>query len=112
MHKGGVKTNPANYRPVALNNKLTKLFERLIKKSLVEYLETNEIMNPTQHGFRQNRSTISQILSYYEDIISKLENGDEVDAFYLDISEAFDKVDRNILLEKLKELKITGKILK
>ena len=112
MHKGGVKSNPANYRPVALTNHLTKIFERIIKKSLVKYLESNEIMNPTQHGFRQNRSTISQILTFYEDIISKLENGDEVDAIYLDFSKAFDKVDHNILLQKLKQLKITGKILK
>ena len=40
---------------------------------MVEYLESNEVMNPAQHVFRHKRSTISQILSFYEDI-SKLEN--------------------------------------
>ena len=47
---------------------------------MAEYLESIEVMNPTQHGFRHSRSTISQILSFYKDIISKLENGNDVDA--------------------------------
>ena len=46
---------------------------------MAEYLESIEVMNPTQHGFRHSRSTISQILSFYKDI-SKLENGNDVDA--------------------------------
>ena len=52
-------------------------------------------MNPTLNRFRHKRSTISQILSFYEDIISKPENRDDVD-----FPKAFDKVDRNILLHK------------
>ena len=69
-------------------------------------------MNPTQYGFRHKRSTVSQILSFYEDIISKLESGDDVDVIYLDLSKVFGKVDHNILLRKIKALNITGKILK
>ena len=61
-------------------------------------------MNPAQHGFRRKRSTVSQILSCYEDIISKLENRDDVDAIYLDFFNTFDKVDHNILLHKIKLL--------
>ena len=48
---------------------------------------------------------------YYDDILSKLEEGGEVDAIYLDFSKAFDKVDHNILLMKIANLKIGGKIL-
>ena len=40
---------------------------------MVQYLESNQVMNPTQHGFRHKRSIISQILSFYKKIISKLE---------------------------------------
>ena len=60
----------------------------------------------------KKRLTISQILSFYENIISKLENGDNVDDIYLDFSKAFDRVDQNILLHKIKALNITEKILK
>ena len=76
---------------------------------MVEYLESNEVMNPTQHGLRHQRSTISQILSFYEDIY-KLEKGADVVAIYLDFSKAFDKVDHNKLLLRIKALNITGKI--
>ena len=67
-------------------------------------------MNSTQHGFRHKRSRISQILSFYEDIISKLEHGDGVDAIYLDFPKTFDKTDHNILLHKIKAHNIIGKI--
>ena len=111
IYKGGTRSLPANYRPVSLTNHLTKLFERVLRKAIVLHLEANDLMNSTQHGFRAGRSTISQLLCYYDDILSKLEEGGEVDAIYLDFSKAFDKVDHNILLLKVANLKIGGKIL-
>ena len=54
-------------------------------------------MNPTQIGFRHKRSTISP--SFCEDIISKLEKRDDVDAIYLDFPKVFDKLDRNVKLK-------------
>ena len=61
FYQGKVKSNPANYWSVALTNHLMKIFERTLKRSMVEYLESNEVTNPTQHGFR---STINQLLSF------------------------------------------------
>ena len=40
---------------------------------MVQYLESNQVMKITQHGFRHKSSTISQILSFCKKIISKLE---------------------------------------
>ena len=68
-------------------------------------------MNPTQHGFRSGRSTITQLLSYLDNVITSLEEGNQVDAIYLDFAKAFDKVDHDILLLKLKSLNTTGDIL-
>ena len=112
LHKGGSKCEPANYRPVALTNHDTKIFERVLRKEIVKYLEDNNLTNVTQHGFTARKSTISQILSYLDDVYRKLEEGVEVDAVYLDFAKAFDKVDHGILLKKLYRLKIQGRILK
>ena len=112
IYKDGVKSNPANYRPVGVNKHLKKIFEIILKKLMVEYLESNEVVNPIHHEFRHIRSKISQILFFCEDIISKLENGDDVDAIYLDFFIVFDKVDDNIVLHKIKALNMKGKILK
>ena len=61
------------------------------------------LYNPTQISSRQGHSTISQLLAAYDDILFHLEHGRDVDVVYLDFSKAFDKVDHNILLEKLKK---------
>ena len=65
IYKGGNKSLPANYRPVALTNHVTKIFERVLKKEVVLHLERNDLLNASQHGFTSGRSTISQILNYY-----------------------------------------------
>ena len=67
-------------------------------------------MNPTQHGFRSGRSTMTQLLNYYENIMDIIVEGYAVDSIYLDFSKAFDKVDHDILLAKLKNLGIGGKV--
>ena len=91
---------PANYRPVALTNHLTKVFERVLRKEITDHLETEGLLNKTQHGFRERHSTITQILCYYDSVLTLMESGDPVDTIYLDIAKAFDKVDHQILLKK------------
>ena len=39
IHKGGSRSIPKNYRPVALTSHLIKVFERVVRKNLVEHLE-------------------------------------------------------------------------
>lgn len=45
-------------------------------------------------------------------ILKALNNGEEVDVIYLDYAKAFDKVDHEILLAKLRKYGIRGKVLK
>ena len=112
IFKGGVKSKPENYRPVALTNHITKILERLIKEKIVEHLVANQLYNATQHGFRSNRSTTTNLIEYYESLLLQLEYHSAVDSIYLDMSKAFDKCDHNIILRKMESLGITGKITK
>ena len=93
IHKGKSRTLPKNYRPIALTSHLIKIFEKVIRKYIVEYMEKYELFNPGQHGFRFGRSCLSQLLNHYEAILHMLENGYDVDVIYLDFAKAFDKVD-------------------
>ena len=87
------------------------MFERVLRKTIVKYLEENELINKEQHGFRTQRSTMTQLLEFYETIVSLSESGALVDAIYLDYAKAFDKVSHPILMKKLKEkARIGGKI--
>ena len=110
LFKGGDKSDPANYRPVALTNHITKAFERVVKKEILTHLVDNRLLNSSQHGFTAGRSTLTNLIEYYESILLLLEHHQYVDAIYLDYSKAFDKCDHNIILDKLEGLGITGRL--
>ena len=97
IHKGGSKSEAANYRPVALTSHLIKTFEKVLRKRMTKFLDDNDKLNKNQHGFRTGRSCLTQLLAHYDNIISLLEDGQ--------------KVDHNILLRKLQQLGIQGKTL-
>ena len=67
-------------------------------------------MDENQHGSREKRSTLSQLLQHHDEILKALEQGENIDSIYTDFAKAFDKVDHGILLNKLKKMKISGKL--
>ena len=67
-------------------------------------------MNTNQHGFRKLRSCLSQLIEHYDKVIEAIAEGKNVHVIYLDYSKAFDVVDHHILLRKLRENGITGKL--
>ena len=106
---GGSKSDPANYRPVSLTSVIMKIFERIMRKAIVEHLDNNQLMNKSQHGFRKGRSCISALLEVYDNVMSSISNPNVncIDMVYLDFAKAFNKVDHHILLYKLKQFGIT-----
>ena len=111
-HKKGPKTNPENFRPISTTPNPIKIVERILRKKISSYLETNKLLTETQHGFRQNRSCSTQLLSYTNLILNNLTQGIETDSIYLDYSKAFDKIDHTILITKLKLLQIPDTYIK
>ena len=111
IFKKGDRTKAANYRPVSITSHLIKIFERVLRKHIVEHMEKNSFLSPNQHGFRKKRSCLTQLLDHVDNILKTLNNGEEVDVIYLDYAKAFDKVDHRILLAKAKRYGIDGKML-
>ena len=110
IHKGGSKLKPEQYRPVSLTSHLMKIFERVIKRTLMIHLAQQNLLNQGQHGFVPGRSTQTQLLQHYCDVYETLAEGVRMDTVYLDFAKAFDKVNHNILLQKLAKHNIKGKI--
>ena len=110
IHKGGSQGSASNYRPVALTSHLSKVFEKVVRKFIVAFLEEHNLFNPTQHGFRLGRSYLSQLIDHYDHITQLLEKGENVDVIYLDFAKAFDKVNFQVILRKIKQLGISGKL--
>ena len=103
LFKKGDRARAANYRPVALTSHIVKIYERVLRKAMVDFIEANELLCDHQHGFRRGRSCLTQLLSHFDDIFSNLCNGADTDAIYLDFAKAFDKVDHQLLIKKLRK---------
>ena len=108
LKPGASKCEPASIRPVSLTSHLIKTFERVLKKILQNHLEVTLALNDQQHGFRSKRSCLSQLLSHYNEILKGMEEGANVETVYLDFRKAFDKVDKGILMHKMRDLGIHG----
>ncbi len=110
IHKKGAKNKKENYRPISLTSIVCRIMEKLIKEAIVDHFLTNNLFSPDQYGFRQFRSCLLQLLEALEDWTSYLDKGDHIDVIYFDFSKAFDSVSHKLLLTKLKEYGITGKL--
>ena len=112
VFKSGDRCEAKNYRPVTLTSHLIKIFERVMVRVLVRFLEENNLFNDGQHGFRANRSCLSQLMNHYQCILNIVEEGATADVIYLDFAKAFDKVDHGILLRKLANIGVGGDVLR
>ncbi len=111
IFKKGAKWDPANYRPVSLTSQIGKIMERIIKEEIVQFLERNNLIKNSQHGFRNKRSCLTNLLAFMEKVAEYLDRGEPVDVIYLDFQKAFDKVPHKRLIERLREIGIKGKLL-
>ena len=113
VHKpGSSRSRPENYRPVSLTSHLVNTFEGVIKKKLQNFLKVTLALADQQHGFRERRSCLSQLLNHYEDILRGLEDGHNVDTIFLDFSKAFDSVNRKVMMHILLNYGIPEEIVK
>ena len=92
----------ASWRPVSLTSHVMKTLERVMRSQIVGHLETNNLMDPDQHGSRQNRSCFSQLLEHYDEVLKMMEEGGNVDVVYTDFSKAYEKIDHFKMLQKIK----------
>jgi len=50
-----------NYRPISLTCVLSKIMERVLSNKIYAYLQQNNILHHSQHGFCKNRSTTTNL---------------------------------------------------
>ena len=74
----------------------------------MDFLISSEILDKNQHGFLKNKSTITAIFEFLNQLLNELDTGHFVLALFMDLSKAFDCVEHQILLNKLELLGLRG----
>ena len=111
IFKKGSRGDPGNYRPVSLTSVPGKMVETIIKNKITQHVDSHGLMGDSQHGFRQGRSCLTNLLCFFEGVNNQVDKGESVDIVYLDFQKAFDKVPHQRLLAKLKSHGIGGSVL-
>ena len=110
IHKKNDRSKPANYRPISLTCITSKLFEHIIASHIMQHLEINGILYDLQHGFRQNRSCETQLISFIHELMFNHDRDIQTDVVLTDFAKAFDKVPHKRLLYKLHWYGIRGSV--
>ena len=102
IFKKGNKCEAGNYRPISLTSVVIKILEKIIRDRITLFLDTHNLILNTQHGFRNNRSCLTNLLEFYNYVFSNYDERIPSDIIYLDFKKAFDTVPHKRLLIKLK----------
>ncbi|VDI32901.1 Hypothetical predicted protein [Mytilus galloprovincialis] len=88
--------NPSAYRPISLTSVVSKLMERIVLYRIEEYVETNNIIDNEQEGFRQYRSTVNALLSLIQSIYGGFNKKMITLALFIDFEKAYDNLQTDI----------------
>ena len=98
----GDKSDSGNYRPITLLPLPVKILEKIVNGQIRKFIEENKLYSEHQYGFRSALSTADAVEKVIKEIVINQNNGKHVMATFLDLRKAFDVVNHNILLQKLK----------
>nr|VZI26366.1 unnamed protein product [Spirometra erinaceieuropaei] len=111
LFKGGSRASANNYRSVSLTSICCKIMEKISKKALMQFLEQHHLLSDAQHGFRSDRSCLTNLLFTLERWTKACNEGNVMNAIYIEVKKTFDSVPHQSLLYKLRNAGIRGRLL-
>ena len=106
IYKKDCKNDLKNYRPISVLPVFSKIIEKVINIQLIHYLETNNLLNRSQFGFRAGMSTTAAALNLCDYVLSAFDRKQFAVGIFLDLRKAFETVNHDILLQKLDHIGI------
>ena len=102
IYKSGNSSDPSNYRPISILSILSKPLEKHINKHTLHHLESNSLIHPCQSGFRHKHSCHTALINLIDKWLSSINESRCCAVLFIDFKKAFDMIDHNLLLRKLK----------
>ena len=101
IYEKSSRYNPLNYRPISLTSVQCKVLEKVIIRHMHTYLEGKIILIQQRFSFRSGQSTVKQLILFYDEITSHVDQGETVGLLFSCYSKVFDMVCLCLLLQKL-----------
>ena len=108
----GVKSSKYFYRPISLLPTMSKCMESVIHSRLLSHLMENYIISIKQAAYLKGDSTTNQLLYIVHNIRLAWQQGNIVQASFMDVDGAFEKVWHKGLIAKLEQASVTENFLK
>ena len=108
IFKKGSPLEVSNYRPISLLSNIEKIYEKLMYSRLISFLNNQKQIYTKQFGFRKSHSTTHTLINIVEQIRKSLDKNEFACGVFVDLQKAFDTVDHEILLSKLKHYGVRG----
>ena len=89
-----------NYRPVSLLPHVSKIFKRIIHKQITSYTKVK--LNSCITGIQKSHGTQHSLVVILEKWKRATDKGECVLVLFMDFSKAFDTINRNLMITKLK----------
>ena len=110
VFKKAEDTYKGNYHPVSILTALSKVYEKVMYDQMYAAFYCHLSFNLS--GFLKNHSCCTALLKMTEDWRRSLDNREVVAAVAVDLSKAFDSINHNLLLAKLKAYGFSASALK
>ena len=111
IHKSGLREILLNYRPITVIISLSGLFSKLLNARLSEVVETHNLLGESQNGFRRGRCMADNSFILDSILMKAKSDKNSLHLCYVDISKAYDSINRSILWAKLASLGFGGEFL-
>jgi hypothetical protein len=113
LHKKGDVNLVQNYRGLSFIDCVSKIFSSLLNFRLNEWIVANNVISEYQAGFRKGYSTVDNIFNLACMVELRLAvKKQKLYCFFVDLTAAFDSIDRNSLIYKLFNLGVSSKFVK
>lgn len=103
------KKNKQKVRLISISSCVGKLMERMVNERLNWWIEKKELLDKKQNGFRKRKGCMDNLLEIIVDIRNGIYENKITRAAFLDVSSAYDNVQRNILIKQLYKIKCPKK---
>ena len=108
LYKSGNSSLLSNYRPISVLSSISKVYEYVVLKQLLNYMEGNKLFYTDQYGFRPGHSTELAAARFVNELVVDMDNYKIPTSVLIDLSKAFDTLNHDILLSKLKHYGVFG----